>query len=466
VWSALAVALAAAASMAGAIPLATRSAWGLGRDRMVPSLSGCAGTENGTPRSSLLATGVLVLAGIAALPCADILATASLLFALWSILMSVCVVKARRNRGDELRYGFAMPFFPALPLGAILAHGVLAGSLWRVSPAAWAIAGAWAVAGGLVYRFYSRSRVEPMVDEGLVVEATGAEADGRYRVMMAVASTDSALGLVGPAYLLCGAKNATVELLHMVPVPEHVPLADAESCTAAGREAIGETTLYLAPAFPLATTIRYCRNVGRGIVEAARERRADLLIMGWHGATRTRLFTLGSTVDPVIERAPCNVVIVKNCEQTRFGNVLVPIAGGANGAFALEVGTILADKAGGRVVAFNAGGTGGSGFDLGSFVEANRARCALPRERIVTKESKGRLAVWSILREAEDAREAYDLIVIGCTEGGLGGAWVRPSVPETVARLSRKPVILVKASDGIQSWIKRWFQLEFGAKGA
>ena len=49
-----------------------------------------------------------------------------------------------------------------------------------------------------------------------------------------------------------------------------------------------------------------------------REKNVDLLIMGWHGRARSRRFTLGSTVDPIIERVPCNVVILKNCPSWRL----------------------------------------------------------------------------------------------------------------------------------------------------
>ena len=37
---------------------------------------------------------------------------------------------------------------------------------------------------------------------------------------------------------------------------------------------------------------------------------------------------MGSTLDPVIERAPCNVVILKNFSDRVFRRVLVPVAGG------------------------------------------------------------------------------------------------------------------------------------------
>jgi hypothetical protein len=57
-----------------------------------------------------------------------------------------------------------------------------------------------------------------------------------------------------------------------------------------------------------------------------------------------------------------------------------------------------------------------------------------------------------ILAEAED----YDLLVLGATRRPLLRQLGRDSVPETVARRCEKPLVMVKASAGIRSWVKRW----------
>ena len=66
-----------------------------------------------------------------------------------------------------------------------------------------------------------------------------------YRIMVSVANPDNALELVRNTYKLCGAKNARVELLHMVPVPDQVSLSDASKYMLEGKEGILETMLYL-----------------------------------------------------------------------------------------------------------------------------------------------------------------------------------------------------------------------------
>jgi nucleotide-binding universal stress UspA family protein len=238
----------------------------------------------------------------------------------------------------------------------------------------------------------------------------------------------------------------------MVPVPEQVPLADAGQYMMEGKEGIVETMIYLAPQFPLSTHVRYCRNPARGIVSAVRERRTEMLIMGWHGRRRSRLFFLGSTVDPVVERSPCNVVILKDCGGDRvFKRILVPLAGGPNGALALEIAGILADEEEGAVTAFTVAGR--KGFDLDSFVSANLDRIALPPNRVTTKVAAERNATRAILAEAA---EGYDLVVIGATGRPRLAHVASESVPDTVAHRCPTPLVMVKASAGIRSWIKRW----------
>jgi nucleotide-binding universal stress UspA family protein len=403
-----------------------------------------------TPYVALAFTSGIVILVAVFLPTEDVASSASIMFLFLFFLVNVCVIKIRLNMGDELSYGFVMPLFPLFPLLAIVAQAVLAVWLVHMSRIAWILAPLWVGAGLAIYHFYSRSRAVTTEDEIRVFEEEAAPEGDEYRVMVAVANPQNALELVLNAQRLCGAKQARVELLHMVPVPDQVPLSDAEKYMLEGKEGIVEAMLYLAPRFPLSTHIRYCRNVARGIVSAVREKKINMLLMGWHGQRPSYLFRLGSTIDPVIERAPCDVVILKNCSEHRFERVLVPLAGGPNGALALEVASILADREEGRLLAFTAAGR--RRFDIGAFVASHLDRMALPAERIESKVVNSPDALDAILAEARN----HDLIVLGCTEDLPFLHLGRAPIPETVALKCDKPVVMAKASAGIRSFVKRW----------
>ncbi len=488
----LAVIFSSTSALNATIFSATRASYALGRDGMLPAFLARISPTRKTPWVALMFTAVLIIAAAiliptktssaspsqtaagtvaqapleehgAAAPGKDtaaeegqgsamhLAATASIMFLFLFFLVNASVIRIRRNMGDELQYGYVMPLFPLFPVLAIICQGALAGGILNESPVAWIIAPAWVGAGFMVYHFYSRKHAGAADHEIMVLEEEKAPEGDEFRLMVAVANPNNALELVRNTYRLCEAKKARVELLHMVPVPGQVPLAEAKKYMEPGQEGIVEAMIYLSPMFPISSTLRYCRNIARGIVSALREKRTDMLIMGWHGRHDSSTFTIGSTVDPIIELAPCSVVVFKGCGNREFRRILVPLAGGPNGAFALEVATILAHKDEGEVTAFTVA-RGKSTFDIDDFVARAQNNLYLPRERIHTRVIEAGSVVDAILGEAP----GHDLIVLGCTRESFLAKMTRETVPEIIARRCEQPVVMAKASGGIRSWVKRW----------
>ncbi|MDP6544361.1 MAG: amino acid permease [Phycisphaerae bacterium] len=434
---------------------ATRASFALGRDRMLPPFFAKISPTRKTPYVALAFTAVIVLIAAGFLNEHDGAATASIMFLFLFFVVNLCVIRIRVNMGDELEYGFLMPLFPLLPILAMVCQIALGWGIMGESLVAWIIGPSWVIGGIGVYMLYSRSRVPPVDHEIQVLHEQSAPEAGerRYGIMVAVGNPANALELVQNTYKLCGAKDARVELLHMVTVPDQVPLSDAAEYMHEGRESIMETMLYLGPLFPISSHLRYCRSVSRGILSGVRDNRVDMLVMGWHGRPKARTFNLGSTVDPIIERAPCNVVVLKGCGGNQvFKRVLVPLAGGLNGLFALEIAKILVDPEDGEVTAVTVDtGRRRRSFDIGAFVETNIQAGKLTGP-IQTKTITSAAVVEGILAEAAD----YDLVVMGCTRQPLVSQLVHTPIPETIAQRCDKPLVMVKASGRIRSWIKRW----------
>ncbi|MBT3199618.1 MAG: amino acid permease [Phycisphaerales bacterium] len=434
---------------------ATRASFALGRDRMLPAFFAKLSATRKTPYIALAFTAVIVLTAAAFLNEHHGAATASIMFLFLFFVVNLCVIRIRVNMGDELEYGFIMPLFPLFPIIAIICQIALGWGIMSESIVAWIIGAAWVLTGVCVYMFYSRSRV-PAVDHEIQVlhKQTAPDADsGKYGITVAVGNPANALELVQNTYKLCGAKEARVDLLHMVTVPDQVPLSDAAEYMQEGKESIMETMLYLGPLFPISSHLRYCRSVARGILSGVRDNRADMLIMGWHGRPKARAFNLGSTIDPIIERAPCNVVVLKGCGGNQvFKRVLVPLAGGLNGLFALEIAKILTHPEEGEITAVTVDtGRRRKKFDIEAFVDANIQSGKLEGP-IKTKTIQADDIVEGILTEAAD----YDLVVMGCTREPLVSQIVHTPIPETIAQRCDKPLVMVKASGRIRSWIKRW----------
>ncbi|MBN1555034.1 MAG: amino acid permease [Phycisphaerae bacterium] len=454
----LAVIFSATSALNATIYSATRTSYALGRDRMLPALFASISRRRRTPYVALLFTGVIVLTIALTLDPKQGAATASIMFLMLFFLVNLCVIRIRRNMGDELEYGYIMPLFPLFPVLAIILQAFLAGGIMLESFMAWVIAGGWVFTGVLVYRFYSRTRAITTADEIHVFHEDEHKPEGEileaedYRIMVAIANPDNALQLVQNTYKICQAKRASVELIHMAPVPSQVPLADAEQYTFAGKEAMLETMLYLAPQYPLRTTLRYCRNAARGIVSAVRERRANMLIMGWHGRRPRSGFLLGSTVDPIVETAPCDVIMLKDCGGNQsYKHILVPLAGGPNGALALEMAGILADPEEGEITAYTVASPRRP-FDVEAFVAQHRQRIALPEERIHCEVGQGKDVIRAILHKSEQ----HDLLVLGGTGDSALRKMTHTPIPETIACRCNTPLVMCRAATGLRSWLKRY----------
>ena len=447
----LAVIFASTSALNATIYSATRASYALGRDRMLPGLFAAISRKRKTPWGALMFTGIIVIAVAILLPTMDVASSASIMFLFLFFLVNLCVVKIRLNMGDELTYGFVMPFFPWLPIIAVAVQGILAVWIVHMSLIAWLVAPVWVIAGIVIYHAYSKHHAVTTEEEITVLEEEEASVSGGYNIMVAVANPENALSLVRTTYLIGQAKNASIQLLHMVPVPGQVSLKHADRFMMEGKEGIVEAMLYLVMQFPIMTTVRYCRNIARGIVSAVREKSADMLIMGWHGETRQYGFLLGSTLDTVIERSPCDVVILKDCGNQAFKRILVPLAGGPNGVLALEIASILAAKDNGEIVSFTVN-SDRNNLDIRRLVELSEQHRNISLDRITTKSVVADSPVDAILAEAEH----YDLVILGATGDSLISQVTRESVTHAVAKRCTKPLVIVKAAAGFKSWMKHW----------
>ena len=450
----LTVIFASTSALNATIYSATRVSYALGRDRMLPALFSKISKKQKTPYMALLFTSFIVISVASFLPTMDVASSASIMFLFLFFTVNLSVIKIRRYMADELHYGYIMPFFPFVPIVAIIFQAILAFSLHEMSWVAWVVAPVWIFGGIVIYWAYSKKRAVATQDEIIVLEEAPAPVSHKYRIMVPVADPTNALQLVGNTFKLSGAKDAQVELLHMVPIPEAVPLSDAEKYMVAGREAIAEAMLYLEPKFPITTTIRYCRNPARGIIMAAKERKADLLIMGWHGHMRhRRRFIFGSTLDPVVKNAPSNLLIFKDCTNKPYKRILVPYAGGPDGIFAFEIASILVDPKGGQIIPLNVTSPGDKTADIEAFLDDAVESRDLDNQVFTPHYIVSKNVVEAIVQETNEGD--YDLVIIGASRERQLKQMVRGSIPEQIARRCRKPLIMVKSVEGLRLFIKR-----------
>ena len=82
-------------------------------------------------------------------------------------------------------------------------------------------------------------------------------------------------------------------------------------------------------------------SISRGILDVARERNTDVILLGVQRPTQGRV-KLGTVVENVIAAAPCGVLIYRSALSPRFDRVVVPVDGGLPSVVAMKLGVSFA----------------------------------------------------------------------------------------------------------------------------
>jgi len=202
-----------------------------------------------------------------------------------------------------------------LPIPAVVG-GVLTFAIWidaMATHAAARYAGpAWLAAGLLVYVAVRRSR-----GAGLFAHVASTDEQAVPEAMFTSILVPMKLGEIGEemvatAVKLAQERRCPVEALHVIRVPLELPL-DAELIDEEERAeaSLAEAKLLGAEngVEVRGTTVR-ARSIGEAIVEEAKRTGADLIVLGSAPRWRRQSRFFSPTVEHVLKKAPCEVLIV------------------------------------------------------------------------------------------------------------------------------------------------------------
>ncbi|HEX7084063.1 MAG TPA: universal stress protein [Gaiellaceae bacterium] len=203
-----------------------------------------------------------------------------------------------------------------VPLPALIG-APLTFAIWIVAmathPAARYAGPVWLAAGVGVYTLVRRSRGEGLMERVVAHDELPVEAGASYRRIL----VPMKLGIIGEEMLatavkLAAERGAVVEALHVIRVPLSEPLdaplydqdERAEASLAEARLLGADLGVEVE-----GTTVR-ARAIGHAIVGHAIESGADLIVLGSAPRWRRQSRFFSPTVDYVLRRAPCEVLIV------------------------------------------------------------------------------------------------------------------------------------------------------------
>ena len=198
------------------------------------------------------------------------------------------------------------------------------------------------------------------------------------------------------------------------------------------------------------------------ILEAAADRRVDLVVMGTHGRRGLSRLLLGSNAERVLRQAPCHVVTVRANAAipagTTFRKLLVPVDFSEFARRGLDGALALAADVGATIHAVHVIEPAGPAMYFADsvtnrleLVHGARARAserlrawAGVADGVECVVAEGHPAV-EIARVADERK--VDLIVMS-TKGATGADWLLlGSVTERVCRMANVPVLALRQED-------------------
>jgi len=183
-------------------------------------------------------------------------------------------------------------------------------------------------------------------------------------------------------------------------------------------------------------------DVSDAVLSAVEDADADALLLGWQHRSRPSDVVLGTTVDPVVRRAPCDVY-VERIGTTADGvdDVLLPTDGGPHVAAAAELAGAVAraNDAGVRVVSYVDPDAGAADREVAR--EYVREATAMVEDVPVDADVREAAAVAeAIVSAAAD----FDLVVLGATRERRLRRRVVGSVAQTVGQRAAPPIVIAR----------------------
>jgi uncharacterized hydrophobic protein (TIGR00271 family) len=445
---------------------------------------------------------VLALPSIFLVPTRWLLDLAAGTFVVTVLILNLAAIRSRIAE-PERRRPFEIPFFPLVPAMAMAITVIVLFGL----PIPGILGGlVWFGVGLVIYLTYSHTHLME-AQEGVLVfgrEAERERREGAYRILVPIGAGVERHFLLGLATALARQTDGEVIPLQVISI------ADPLAITEGRRVARERNTLFKwstrvaskrgVPTFPIT---RLARSVAAGILDTADEEDCDLILMSWALQATQQGTRMGSVLDPVVRRAPCDVAVVavhpdrlheiedsliakdegegvreqEDKPLLRMDRLLVTTAGGPHAPLATRLALLLAREYGATTETVYVAGKDASPEDLSKGQKLIQQTLTTMREQLeglplveaepktlqpVAMESRV-VASRSVVDGIAQAGAESDLVFVGASEESLIDQVLFGTVPEQVAWACPSPVVMVKRFRGLRRfWLQRVWDALFG----
>ena len=436
----------------------SRVALSMSHRRHLPRFFGRISAGTHTPFVAVLAAGASIGIFALLLPLEDLAHFANLV-----LLLALCFVNAalivHRRRFPDIERPFRVPLVPLLPALGIAANIYLILQIpmqGHIQPVLFAILAL--LIGLFWYAAWRGTRFEvpdAAGPESRIVALRASPRTAPFRILLPVYNPHTAEPMLRIAATLARHQDGEITLLRVVQVPDQLPPEMARKAIEAEDDILerlaaleGELDV------PITTEVRVGRNVARAILEAQREDRSHLIVLGWKGFTTQTRQILGEVTDDVVRLARADIMLVRfGAERAVPRRILVPTAGSVHASKAVGYALGLAEGGGGTltvagVVPLNASKRKRAAKEKWLAEErAGMPEDAAVRTRILT----GSGVVESIVAAAEE----YDAVMVGASGDSFSSRIVFGTIPERVAREAPGTVMVLKSHERVRAFMGR-----------
>ncbi|MDH3650330.1 MAG: amino acid permease [Saprospiraceae bacterium] len=409
-----------------------------------------------TPIISLLLVGGVIIFFAMALPLEDLAHFANIVLLIALIMVNIALIVHRRKFPD-LDRPFRVPFVPVIPIVAIAANAYLLIQIFQhLLPTLLAIG--CLVLGMVAFLSWKGTQPEeeaiPGIHSKVALERYAPDKnDKRPRILVPLANPATMPSLIAIAASIARAQNGVIVLLRVRTVPEQMPLdfKNAQESQEKGILDAGQREVER-HGLPFNALLKVGHNAARAILETARERHCELIILGWKGYSSSRDKVLGEVTDTIVTYARCNIMLAKIKDEIDFDKVLLATTETPHALVAEKYAAILVKAHAGNLTL---------GHVVEESTEASTIQQKMKRaqERISSQSDlvtdieiiHGR----SVSRSIIEAGKSYDTIIIGATRDQLYKQILFGSIPENIAKFTKRNVIVVKEYSPVRALLGR-----------
>lgn len=426
---------------------ASRLSFAMGRDEVLPRSLGRVHPRFRAPSTAILLSGAVMLLLVLFSDLVVVATSAGLAFLLAFVLVNLALVRWRL-RHPEVRRGFTAPLFPLVPTLGIVANLLLVAFLLfePTGQVAWEIIVVWVGLGLLLYYpFRGRQDIaKPLpkrIDLAQLLAAETAPVElEKYRVFVPLREFSN-LGLVRLGAHIAAAHRGELSLMNVLEIPRSLPPKAIRFHYVDERIKGLRKVEKVARGYDVDTraTVRIGHQPYEIVLRTIEEEDANVLVLGWRGdrAPEERRI-LGSTIDYLVQRAPCDVVVARTGGlKDRLDRVLLYAPSEDHAQGAAELAAILAAPTGAAVtvleVAVDGRATGPPVDGLAATLEA--ANLSVDVKRLT-----GRDPVEVVAAESRN----HDLLVVGAGERWALRKHAFGPAADAIAARSSCPVVLFR----------------------